>query len=69
MEKGKDINLEILAQETEGFSPSDIAQACQEALKKAILEDRKQLKGKDLQWGILEQERKKKVKGRSNADG
>lgn len=69
MEKEKDVNLNAMAQETGGFSPSEIAQICQEALIKALLEDKKQIGMKHLQWAIGQQKRRKKVKGRRNTNG
>lgn len=65
-EKEKGLNLELLVEETENFSPSDIAQTCWESLKKIILEDKKKVGTEDLRQAIAQQKRRKEVEGRRN---
>jgi SpoVK/Ycf46/Vps4 family AAA+-type ATPase len=60
-QKEDDVDLDLLVRETENFSPADIARICWEASKKSILEDKQQVGLKELQWGITQQKRRKKV--------
>jgi SpoVK/Ycf46/Vps4 family AAA+-type ATPase len=62
----RDLDLNSLVERTRGFSPSDIAQVCWEALKQTILEDKEKVGPKELQWAITQQERRKAIEGRSN---
>jgi SpoVK/Ycf46/Vps4 family AAA+-type ATPase len=61
LKKSKDLDISKLAEMTEGFSPADIAQICEEALRRIILEDRKEILYKDLEWAIEQQNRKKSI--------
>jgi SpoVK/Ycf46/Vps4 family AAA+-type ATPase len=61
LKKSKDLEISKLAVMTEGFSPADIAQICEEALRRIILEDRKEILYKDLEWAIAQQNRKKSI--------
>lgn len=60
----KKIDFDTLSKKTEGFSGSDISQVCEEALRKAILEGRRYIDMKYLNWAIDEQIRRMKIKGR-----
>lgn len=66
VQKKQDVDIDLLAQETVDFSPADIAQICWEASKKSILMDKKQVGFSELQWGITQQRRRKKVQGIAN---
>ncbi len=63
VQKGKDVDLDLLVSETKNFSPADIAQICWEASKKSILGDKQQVGLLELQWGIAQQKRRKKIEG------
>lgn len=67
LDKARDINLDALVAETEGFSAADIAQVCQEALKKAILGDRQKVSGQELNWAIDQQKRRKTIERKHSA--
>lgn len=60
------LDLDSLVKKAKGFSPSDIAQVCWEALKKNILLDKKHLSTQDLYLTIEKQKRKKKYEGEGN---
>lgn len=55
------VDFEILAQLTKGFSGSDIAQACHEAIRGVILSGRKGISSKDLEYGIADQRRRREA--------
>jgi AAA+ superfamily predicted ATPase len=57
----KDIDIQNLADSTNDFSPADIAQTCEEALRRAILNNIKEIKSEDINWSIKQQQRKKSI--------
>ena len=61
LKRSGDLNISGLAKMTEGFSPADIAQTCEEALRRIILENRKEIHHEDLEWAITQQKRKKDI--------
>lgn len=61
LNRTKDIDMSTLASKTEEFSAADIARVCREALKKAILHDKKKVGLLELEWAISEQKRRKIV--------
>ncbi len=61
LKRSKDLDISNLAKMTEGFSPADVAQICEEALKRIILENRKEIFYEDLEWAINQQKRKKSI--------
>jgi len=61
LKRSSDLDISGLAKMTERFSPADIAQTCEEALKRIILEDRKEIHHEDLEWAITQQKRKKDI--------
>lgn len=64
--KDENVNLDLLVEQTEGFSPSDIAQICWEGQKTAILRGVKTVTQEELIEAIEQQQRKKTVEGRKN---
>ena len=66
LDKGQDVDLAALAEDTEHFSPADIAQVCWEALKRTVLDDGAQVGQKELQEAVSHQKRRKAVEGRQN---
>ncbi|MFH1190275.1 MAG: ATP-binding protein [Candidatus Omnitrophota bacterium] len=63
MTKDVDIKYENLAEETTGFSGADIEQACLNALRRIIIEDRKNISMIDLKQSIAKQKDKLKAIG------
>lgn len=61
LKRSRDLDISKLAKITEGFSPADIAQTCEEALRRIILENRKEINHEDLEWAITQQNRKKSI--------
>jgi SpoVK/Ycf46/Vps4 family AAA+-type ATPase len=61
LKRSADLDISRLAEMTKEFSPADIAQICEEALRRIILEDRKEIHHKDLEWAINQQKRKKSI--------
>lgn len=61
LKRSRDLDIFRLAEMTEGFSPADIAQICEEALRRIILGDRKEIHHEDLEWAITQQNRKKSI--------
>ena len=66
LDREEDLDLDSLAEETERFSPSDIAQVCWEALKRTILNDGARVGQKELLEAIARQNRRKAVEGKQN---
>ena len=58
--KNKDINFKYLIENSEGFSPADIAQVCEEAIRTMILEDKNELNFEIIKSALGYQKREKK---------
>lgn len=54
-------NISNLARKTKGYSGAEIAQICQDSIRKAVVENRLQITINDLNWTLLEQKRRKKL--------
>jgi SpoVK/Ycf46/Vps4 family AAA+-type ATPase len=61
LRRSKDINIHDLAKATNDFSPADIAQVCEEALRRVILDKRIEILQEDINWSIKQQLRKKDI--------
>lgn len=61
LKRSKNLDIFRLADTTEGFSPADIAQICEEAFRRIILENRKEIHHEDLERAIDQQKRKRSI--------
>ena len=61
MRRGEDFTLLQLAKKTQKYSAADIAQTCEEALRKSIINDEKTITGNCILQAISEQQRRKKT--------
>jgi SpoVK/Ycf46/Vps4 family AAA+-type ATPase len=61
LKREDDLNLMQMAEQTDGFSPADIAQICEEALRRTIIDNKLEVANKDIMWAIKQQQRKKMV--------
>jgi SpoVK/Ycf46/Vps4 family AAA+-type ATPase len=61
LKRSRNLDISEFTKMTEGFSPADIAQTCEEALRRIILKDRKEINSDDLKWAINQQKRKKNI--------
>lgn len=61
MERSQDIDLKELSKLTNEFSPADIAQVCEEALRQVIITNKNEIGLKEIKWAINQQIRKKKI--------
>lgn len=61
LRRSGDVGLAELAKTTNGFSPSDIAQVCENALRKSIISQEPELSRRTVLWAVTEQKRKKKI--------
>ncbi len=61
MDKQKDLACDLIVKELNKFSPADIAHVCWDALKKAILDNRRTVTNQDLLLAIKEQKRRKQI--------
>lgn len=66
LEVESDLDWDRLIEESASFSASDIAQVCREALKTAVIEDKRRVGLKELLAAIAQQRRRKMVEGRRN---
>lgn len=66
LEIENNLNWDRLVEETQDFSPSDIAQVCREALKATILQGEKKVGLQELLEATSQQQRRKMVEGRRN---
>lgn len=64
--KGNSLDINKLSKQTEGMTPSDIALICFESIKNSVLSDRNRVEMDDLASAIIEQKRRKDIKGRTN---
>ncbi len=61
LKKSSDIDLSNLSIATDGFSPSDIAQVCEEALRRDIVTNKFEITYEDILWAINEQKTRKEI--------
>lgn len=61
LKKSSDIDLSNLSIVTDGFSPSDIAQVCEEALRRDIVTNKFEITYEDILWAINEQKTRKEI--------
>jgi len=66
LKKSKDLDLDSLVKSTEGFSPSDIATVCWEALKNVILNGNEQIDTDSMQVAVSRHKQRKEVEGKRN---
>lgn len=52
LKKEKDLDIELLSRETDGFSPSDIKTMCRDAMIHAIINERDTLENRDLKYSL-----------------
>ncbi|MCG7343692.1 ATP-binding protein [Sporosarcina sp. ACRSL] len=52
IKKEKDINIELIAEETEEFSPSDLKSMCRDAITHAIINERESITISDLRYSL-----------------
>lgn len=52
LKKEKDLDIELLSRETDGFSPSDIKTMCRDAMIHAIISERDTLENRDLKYSL-----------------
>jgi len=64
--KGNALDIKKLSKQTDGMTPSDIALICFESIKNSVLSDRNRVEMDDLSSAIIEQKRRKDIKGRTN---
>lgn len=64
--KGDSFDIRKLSRETDGMTPAEIALICFEAIKNSVLSDRDKVEIDDLISAIMEQKRRKAIKGRIN---
>ncbi len=55
------INISSLVGQTEGYSGAEIAQICEDSIRKAVVENRIEITNNDLNWALSEQKRRKKL--------
>jgi len=61
LKREDNLNLIQMAKQTDGFSPADIAQICEEALRRCIIDNKLEVTHEDILWAIKHQQRKKKI--------
>lgn len=61
MNRSDDLDLTKFVQLTEEFSAADISQICEEALRRVIIHNNKDIKNEDINWAISQQKRKKDI--------
>lgn len=64
--KGDSFDVKKLCKETDGMTPAEIALICFESIKNSVLNDRNRVEIYDLTAAIMEQKRRKDIKGRIN---
>ena len=61
IKKTDKINCALLVRSTKGYSGADIAQICEDAIRKAIISNRNEITNSDLKWALIEQKRRKQT--------
>ncbi|WP_407282195.1 ATP-binding protein [Methanolobus sp. WCC1] len=64
--KNKDLDFKYLVDNSEGFSPADIAQVCEEAIRTIILEDKKEVNFEIMKSALDYQNQKKSIISKDN---
>lgn len=64
LKRSKDLYIPNLAKVTKDFSPADIAQICEEALRRIIIQNKTEIHYDDIEWAISQQKRKKDIIGK-----
>lgn len=65
--KNKDLDFKYLVNASEGFSPADIVQVCEEAIKKSIVIDIKEVNSEILKWALDVQIERKDIISKDHA--
>jgi len=61
LKRSKDLDISDLSEITEDFSPADIAQTCEESLRRAIVNNKTEIAHGDIIWAIDQQKRMKSI--------
>jgi len=61
LKKSSDLNKSNLSKLTDGFTPADIAQVCEEAQRRVIVMNKIEISYDDIQWAIDEQKARKEI--------
>lgn len=61
LKKSEDIDLSYCVRKTRGYSAADIAQICEDAMRKSTISDRNEINTSDVMWALSEQQRRKKT--------
>lgn len=61
LKRTRNLDMSNLSKMTDGFSPADIAQVCEEALRGAILLNKTEINYEDIKWAINEQKIRKEI--------
>jgi SpoVK/Ycf46/Vps4 family AAA+-type ATPase len=59
-ERADNLDIENFSNMTDEFSPADISQVCEEALRRVILQNKKEISNDEVNWAIEQQVRKKR---------
>lgn len=61
LKKSIDLDKSNLSKLTDGFTPADIAQVCEEAQRRAIVINKLEISNDDIQWAINDQKARKEI--------
>ena len=61
LKKSNKINLSEYAQKTQRFSAADIAQVCEDALRRTLVSGNEEVNSEHIRWAIREQTRRKRI--------
>jgi len=61
LKRSSDLDKSNLSELTDGFTPADIAQVCEEAQRRAIVMNKIEISYDDIQWAIDEQKARKEI--------
>ena len=61
LKRSKDLDISNLSEITEDFSPADIAQTCEESLRRVIVNNKTEITHGDIIWAIDQQKRMKSI--------
>ncbi|MFQ5455252.1 MAG: AAA family ATPase [Nitrospirota bacterium] len=64
--KDSSFDIKQLSKQTDGMTPAEIALICFESIKNSVLNDRDRVEIDDLTSSIMEQKRRRDIKGRTN---
>lgn len=65
MRKTGKINISSLARRTTDYSAADIAQICEDAIRRSTVYDKTEVSDDDIHWALIEQQRRKKTMRKS----